>query len=695
MPVKILMIHIDPCIRVVKEIRALQKRGFSVDLCCKQLRKKEEIKEYVGHIYRWSTLWDLRKFLEKKHKRWDIIHCHNEPNDFIAVAIDSCRERPVIYDCHDFTGARTSHVENIEAAVEEFCFKYSAATIHVSEGIKQSAFKKYGPHLSIVLPSLPSSSSIHFIPKPKLTDNHLVYEGGLVNSDKPTYSYRYYFPFFKQLCEAGINVHVFPSLVDTWESMPEYFAYATQNPRLHLHPSLPYAALLEEMSQFQWGLVGFNFSQVPEEGKEFLNNALPNKIFDYLYAGVCPIVINNTTSAAFVQKNNIGYAAESIKHVITICTSERPLPPLKNFDSIDMDKQISRLIGCYEACTIKKTPPLNSFLSTSLSKQKKSPDISSLLDILLEYYTSKIWLHKQGNIYYSHTSADSHAFYLMALNQLHIKQRDEKTLQYLKEIADVLLGMNNSYHGGNPGWGLGATYFNKLYNARNTPIPAHTTFTYTSCVVGRALLGAYEITGEKKYLDACTSWRQSFFDHIGLHPENGCCRYADHESYKPLSSFVPNVTPLFMLFLAEYARITGSKEDKPQVVKLCKSFMVLEKHGNWQYYSGKGEDLLHLAMIAEGLYYANNFIGNNIADATSVIRNMLEIMFSGLIVRPSPYCLGSSNWGPAWALSVFRKYGIPEEYITVGTEFLKNNLNIMFFNIRTAGLYAKFLSEVY
>ena len=66
--------------------------------------------------------------------------------------------------------------------------------------------------------------------------------------------------------------------------------------------------LLEEIKQYDFGIVGFNFiKNMPREKKLYLNAALGNKLFDYLFAGIPVVTINADMMAKFTIKNNCGY----------------------------------------------------------------------------------------------------------------------------------------------------------------------------------------------------------------------------------------------------------------------------------------------------------------------------------------------------------------------------------------------------
>lgn len=711
---RVLMVHIDPCIRVLKEIKALLAHGISIDLLCNGLTHHPSIEEFVGTVYYYDDVRSLESFLRKKHTCWDVIHCHNEPNYITAVAIDACPQRPVVYDCHDLSSARTT-LSSAEADIEQYCFTNSAAVIHVSEGLKQFAFKKFGPSLSIVLPSFPLAEEAKIDVKPKLLGNHVVYQGGIVNTTVTQFSYRFYIPMFEHLVKHDLHVHVFPPRNVAEEVLAPYQKLDKIYAKFHLHTSLPYTELIKTMSQFQWGFSGFNFDHIQKTtAVNFLDNALPNKFFDYLLAGVCPVVINNKTAATFAKKHGVGFAAENMDDFVRICTTQSPLPALKNFDIIDMQTQIVKLLALYDAViTQYKTHSHRKNMTNYSDMQKfayadeyfsdssaiaylglrKSKKIRSSLDMLMQYYTSGVWLYKENDIYFSHTSADTHALYLMSFINLH--EKCNSMADEVQCIAKKLLSLNNEKSGGNFGWGLGRARENKLQKKAGVPTlaPATTTYTYTSTLAGYALMGAWDILRDPDFLQACARWRQSFNAHIGLHDTNQCCLYADHISFKYPPIFIPNVTPLHMGFLAELARRDENIDDSSQVNSLYNAFCALRQCDNWQYDSGVQEDLLHLAMIVEGVGRAKNIIGS-VSWAGNVIDNMIGMMFKNGSICESTNCWGSSNWGPGWALLAFQQYGVPRSYIDTAVDFLLKNPRRMLYNIRTASIYARFFSTI-
>jgi len=145
--------------------------------------------------------------------------------------------------------------------------------------------------------------------KKKIEDEtiHIVLEGGVITQPNERFQYKYYTPIFKQICDQGIHIHVYPTAKVKIEELQNH-------PFFHLYDPLSYKELLEEISQYHYGIVGFNFD-LPEEKKSFLNATTPNKIFDYLSAGMATIVYNMKTSSEIVEKYKIGFTCKDIKNL--------------------------------------------------------------------------------------------------------------------------------------------------------------------------------------------------------------------------------------------------------------------------------------------------------------------------------------------------------------------------------------------
>lgn len=381
----ILFLHEDPCVRAYKQSVSLTKQGHRVHLICKTLTIQPKMAEIVSSVTHYLDFEHLAVLLTQG--RWDVVHSHNEPNEITEVALLNVNYCPVIFDCHDYTGLRQK-LHAVQARTERRCFEDSHAVIHVSHGMLDVAAERYVSKRSIVLPSYPSKAELNLPRKSKMPGNHLVYLGGLLDAGHKNFEYRNYYPFFVALIEKGVHVHAFPSSTQQ-ERVRTYLELDKKSEFFHLHGKLPYSKLLEVISMFQWGLSGFSFEGINEPNRiRFLNNALPNKLFDYIAAGVCPVVVNCDTAGRFAEDLGVGYHARDITHFVEIVTDGRPKPPLEDLSLIDMDSQVARLVELYRELIRDYVPE---FPSKNWSRKLQLKDferIESFLNMAEHYECS-------------------------------------------------------------------------------------------------------------------------------------------------------------------------------------------------------------------------------------------------------------------------------------------------------------------
>lgn len=343
---RILFIHKDPCSRAYKEAVALHKMGHTIDLACEALDDHPEILDSLGNIYMYKNLDELASIVRKG--RWDVIHGHNEPNEPTEVAIENANGCPVVFDCHDFRGLRQK-LDGRETITERRCFEDSDAVIVVSERMGTVVNDYYTPKQTVALPCFCLISEMERCFKDKLPGNHMVYQGMLLDAGIYPLEYRNYYPFFKDFTAKGVDVHVYCSHFNP-RVQGSYIELQEATNRFHFHQYIPYADLLVDMSQYQWGLAAFNVSEITEEKRlTFLNAILPNKLFDYLFSGVTPIVCNNETAGAWVEKHALGYYARTEQEMLDIMLNEKPKPLMENLSLISMEEAMLSVDELYRS----------------------------------------------------------------------------------------------------------------------------------------------------------------------------------------------------------------------------------------------------------------------------------------------------------------------------------------------------------
>lgn len=339
----ILMVTGFPCIRALKEAQALTSRGHRILLLCSRRSNNRAWDTTAEGIYLYRSVQELVLMLKVLAPKADIVHCHNEPNWHILVTRKMVKNIPVIYDCHDFTSLYRT-VDDAEREEERVCFEECDAVIHVSGELLRRAGEIYKQKKAIILYSLPSVKNMDYRPKFHLSGYHVAYEGGISDNPDEELNFRYYLPYFHRLSQDGIHVHAYPSEVSRKSIQKSYGG----NKFIHLYPTLEYKTLLSSLSSSTWGFTGF-YRKPDESGEKafYLDNAMPNKLFEYLYVGLTPIVINCKEAARFVTEHNVGYAVATMDEFSDVVRSAPPLAKNIDLRLIDMDVQIQKLEDLY------------------------------------------------------------------------------------------------------------------------------------------------------------------------------------------------------------------------------------------------------------------------------------------------------------------------------------------------------------
>ncbi len=286
-PLNILFVQDAPCIRNYKMATALRSRGHRISLAYTRARLSQVYPALSDDVYHQCIplkglrhLWDLSA-------GYDLIHCHNEPDQLTVAALAG--KTPVIHDTHDLISLRHGGDSNL-VYLEGIANRGAAGRIYVSSYQRDQALTLYGIDLetSAVVHNYVLRAMVPEAGLPKLSSGdgeiHVVYEGGLGSVRVP---HRYYLPVFRELTSARIHLHMYPSFHN-----PEYEREASLNPYLHYHAPVSPERIVFEMTRYDFGIVPF---VVTPENERHLHSAMPNKLFEYLAAGL-PVIANDLQS---------------------------------------------------------------------------------------------------------------------------------------------------------------------------------------------------------------------------------------------------------------------------------------------------------------------------------------------------------------------------------------------------------------
>jgi hypothetical protein len=239
---------------------------------------------------------------------------------------------------------------------EKFAYENSDKIIHVSEKFIDYCNRLYKIKPSQVILSSPSKKYITIKNNTNINKVHydFVYQGGIFDPSwkkKWKYSYRNYFPIFKSILDEGHHLHLFTKINEI--KLPTYAKLNEEFNTFHMHGHLEYKDLILKMSEYDFGLAGFNFDNIESSSAiKYLNAALGNKMFDYLSAGIPVITFNANAMTNFLISNKCGLEKTTQISWNSLIEKKIDTNQIKKIaNKFCMENQIKKLINIYEELT--------------------------------------------------------------------------------------------------------------------------------------------------------------------------------------------------------------------------------------------------------------------------------------------------------------------------------------------------------
>lgn len=340
----VLFVQTAPCIRTNKIAKALKDCGICTSLAYTENSPQFNNRNYAEAYQQYYPIFAMEELINLVNESdFDIVHSSNEP-DILTALLTYCK-KPIVHDCHDLSSAYKSMTPN-EMAVEYVANVKSRGVIYTTEGIRQEALRKFNikEDKTFVLENLISEELIpqKRLSKLSLEDGqiHIVYEGGIVGSDKM--SHRYFEDIWLKIAQAGIHIHFYSH--SDYQYCKKLEAL---HPNLHFEGNISSNELSVEMSKYDVGLCWLNTN---EKNKQYLEFASPNKIQEYINAGL-PVAVGNVKSQIeYVEKYRVGKfldlaqdIVEQIKEIALINISDNILRERK----LTLESRMDSLIDFY------------------------------------------------------------------------------------------------------------------------------------------------------------------------------------------------------------------------------------------------------------------------------------------------------------------------------------------------------------
>jgi len=339
----IVFVTYHTCARADKMARALIAAGHQV-IVLQHLAASENILygQQLSSFYYDQV--DLAAKVKMLNIWANVFHVHNEPNWPVSITCEAADARiPVIYDCHDLNSMRTGTAGYGETEA----FKRVDAAIFPSIAYLQGATKYHDFHEpSELVYSMCLKDDRPTIQMPRI--DALVYEGHHIApldhfapSNPLYYGYRDYINFSRECSTRNIPLAMYGTRKEFAPSYRLTGALVTG--------MLPFPEMMKEMTRYRWGFIGH-----PDNHPQW-QKAMPNKMFEYLTAGIPVIAWNCAEAEMWLEGYDIGVVVKSYEELDIVFKDTKlrrrkakKVAMIRDAGHFDMEIQVPKIIKLYE-----------------------------------------------------------------------------------------------------------------------------------------------------------------------------------------------------------------------------------------------------------------------------------------------------------------------------------------------------------
>lgn len=352
MPMRVLFLQQQPCVRALKYAAALRAARPDIQLAF-AYRGVTLSGLYGSGDELFERWYRLRNGLERDLRnavgefRPDLIHSHNLPDALTVLALEiTDGSIPVLHDVHDFQSLRRTPYEDGFAepretiALEKRAVEESAALVTVSEELLTEIGVRHRlPARVLTFPNYALRRDLPCeLPPPDRPRNgalRLVYQGTLAMNDGH-YDLR---DLFARITAANVKLDVYPN-----RPVPDYRGLG-----LDIRRQLPPARLFAALPAYDLGWAGFNTAL----NAAHLDTALPNKVYEYIGCGLPVLALRHKALARLVDAHGVGVVLDGLDNLaerlaaLDLVTLRRQVAKIR-FD-FTVEAQIEQLVDLYES----------------------------------------------------------------------------------------------------------------------------------------------------------------------------------------------------------------------------------------------------------------------------------------------------------------------------------------------------------
>lgn len=296
---KFLFVQDIPCIRTHKIARVFSEKDIDVSILYtgkNPIHSNPSLSDVYSGIYYSNSIKTLLQFVNNGN--FDLVHSSNEPDSLTNLLL--LTNKKVVHDTHDMMSL-SRPIDMDLLSLEYIANVKSHGCLYVNEKHRQLSMEIFDIPFekTFVLENYPLEifQPRSYLPKLSWKDGeiHCVYAGGI--SSDPGF-YKFYEDIWKKIIAEKIHIHYY-----SYQAITYCEKLAQISPYLHYEGNLEVSNLIFEMTQYDCGLFLLN---VTDKSRDLLEKSQPNKIFEYLSAGL-PVAVGEIESYKFfVQKYRVG-----------------------------------------------------------------------------------------------------------------------------------------------------------------------------------------------------------------------------------------------------------------------------------------------------------------------------------------------------------------------------------------------------